>query len=199
MAEQNTPMPPAQNAPAAPTAPTQPQLPVMTTEEYIQAQITIGIAAMRPEPHPQELKVGHPKNYNGDPAKAKQWITSVLTYITLNNNIYDTGQKQIIFALSFMTEGTAASFAHHMSARAFEANNNRVLNRWGGWDEFQEEFNQTFDHGDHAAIARAKLTSLQQTGSIQEYVTSFRDYMFESGITDDVALIGYFQVGIKHR
>jgi hypothetical protein len=30
-------------------------------------------------------------------------------------------------------------------------------------------------------------------------VTNFREYMFESRISDDVALIGYFQVGIKHR
>ena len=85
MSETDNPMPPAPPAaPAAPAAPAQPQPPVMTQEEYIRAQIAIGIAAMRPEPRPLELKVGHPKAYNGDPAKAKQWITSVLTYITLN-------------------------------------------------------------------------------------------------------------------
>jgi hypothetical protein len=87
-----------------------------------------------------------------------------------------------------MTEGTAALFAHHVSAKALEEG----TDGFPGWIKFRKDFDRTFDHGDHQSLARAKLNSLKQTGSIQEYVTSFRDHMFKSGITDDVALIGYF-------
>ena len=191
-------VPTVQTAPA-PAAPTQTQPPALTQEEYIQAQIAIEIATMRPEPWPVELKVGHPKPYNGDPAKAKQWITLVLMYITLNLSIYNTGPKQVIFALSFMTEGTAASFTHHICSRALEEDNNGRTEGFPGWTKFRAQFDRTFDHGDHQTIARAKLSSLKQTGSIQEYITNFREHMFASGITEDVALIGYFQNGIKHR
>ena len=55
-----------------------------------------------------KLHLGRPDNFNGSSSKASVWMDSVKLYLMINNTIYDTDQKNIAFALSFMKEGSAA-------------------------------------------------------------------------------------------
>ena len=145
---------------------------------------------------PTEIKVGQPKNFNGDVTIGKQWATSVQTYLYLNQEIYNTDEKKIIFTLSFMTEGTAASWAHQKSASALATIGGNYVG-WGSWEQFKVDFDKSFDYGDHALRARQKLQNLKQTGSVDEFISEFRTLWGLSGISENAALIGYFQTGIK--
>lgn len=145
---------------------------------------------------PTEIKVGQPKTFNGDLSVVKQWATLVTTYLYLNQEIYNTDEKKIIFTLSFMTEGTAASWAHQKSSRALAVVNGHHYG-WGTWEQFKAEFDRAFNYGDHALRARQNLQSLRQTGSVDKYISEFRTHWGVSGINENSALIGYFQTGIK--
>jgi len=145
---------------------------------------------------PTEIKVGQPKNFNGDVTVGKQWATSVQTYLYLNREIYNTDEKKIIFTLSYMTEGTAASWAHQKSSSALTIINGNYAG-WGSWEEFKMEFDRSFSYGDHAMRARQKLQVLKQTGSVDEFISEFRTLWGLSEMTENAALVGYFQSGIK--
>lgn len=58
-------------------------------------------------PTPKELRINTPSTFDGTSSKAQRWLDSVQMYIYLNRELYDTDEKQVIFALSFMTENSA--------------------------------------------------------------------------------------------
>ena len=60
---------------------------------------------------PTELHLNTPKAYDGSPITAKYWLNSVRTYLLIDKDVYSTDDKKVGYALSFMTEGTAKSWA----------------------------------------------------------------------------------------
>lgn len=168
-----------------------PQIRQEMANQQTQAQV------LQPAPRPVEIKIGHPTTFNGDLTIAQQWVNQVLTYLTLNEAIYNTDEKKIIFAISFMSEGTAAAWASARNAKALKTDDSGVRKGWGTWLEFGTDFAKAFNYGDHELRARGKLQSMKQTGTVDDYISEFRTQAGISNITDDRALIGYFQMGIK--
>ena len=60
---------------------------------------------------PTELCLNTPKAYDRSPVTAKYWLNSVRTYLLINKDVYSDDDKKVGYALSFMTEGTAKSWA----------------------------------------------------------------------------------------
>ena len=58
-----------------------------------------------------EVKVWVPSSFNEERTKSTKFLQEVNLYLRVNQAIYDTDEKKIIFALSFMTEGTASVWA----------------------------------------------------------------------------------------
>ena len=56
------------------------------------------------------IRMRTPPNFDGDKAKYKEWINLVEGYLDANSKMYDTNEKKIGFALSFMTSGNAAKW-----------------------------------------------------------------------------------------
>jgi hypothetical protein len=145
---------------------------------------------------PVEIKIGQPNDYDGNPQTARIWMNQVAMYLTLNAAIYNTDEKKVIFAQSYMKIGTAASWADNRNEKAF-VKVDGIQVGWGSFDSWVADFGDTFYFGDHETDSRQALQHMKQTGDIGEYITKFRFHAGNSKITDNSALIGYFQVGIK--
>lgn len=178
-------------------------------QDFILNQVTAGILeyadqekqdrrdreAQQAAPRPVEIKIGQPNDYDGNPANARIWMNQVAMYLQLNTAIYDT-DKKVMFAQSFMKAGTAASWADNKNKKAFVKIDGRQVG-WGTFDAGVADFAKTFYFGNHETDSRQALQHMKQTGDIAEYITKFRFHARNSKITDNSALIGYFQVGIK--
>lgn len=147
---------------------------------------------------PSEIKIGSPNDYDGNSETALQWFNSVTVYLILNKHIYDDDTNRIIFALSFMKSGPAAAWANTINEEALRQKPNGARMGWGSWPAFDAAFKASFTYGDTQAKALDGLQTLKQTGSIEEYIGKFRILAARSGIKENIPLIGYFRVGIKH-
>ena len=70
---------------------------------------------------PTELYLNMPKAYDGIPLTAKFWLNSVRTYLLINKDVYSMDDKKVGYALSFMTEETAKSWAAICTQTALDA------------------------------------------------------------------------------
>jgi hypothetical protein len=137
---------------------------------------------------PTELKVGTPIHFDGSPNDASRWLHSVIAYISINDRIYTSDDKKIILALSFMSKGSAATWAEAAYENAAE------LESFGTWKNFQEDFKRTFVTKDVKATAIAKLSSLTQSGcgSLEKFNAEFRLLAHRSTVNSQGALIEWY-------
>ncbi|EIW73823.1 hypothetical protein CONPUDRAFT_78480 [Coniophora puteana RWD-64-598 SS2] len=112
-----------------------------------------------------------------------------------------------------MTKGTAATWSQAYYTRI----NNKIIEKarltnankpaeaaliqpWGTYDDFQQEFWQAFTAHDTQNAARLKLQTLKQANipnkNIDTFISEFQMASTESGITDENALIDWFAMGL---
>ena len=60
---------------------------------------------------PAELQLGKPKAFNGSYEMAISWMHSIQFYLAVNETSYNNDAKKIAFALSYMTKGSALTWA----------------------------------------------------------------------------------------
>ena len=60
---------------------------------------------------PTELCIGAPEVFDGSYEKSQHWLHTVQFYLLVNKAVYDNDDKQIAFALSYMTKGSALTWA----------------------------------------------------------------------------------------
>ena len=74
---------------------------------------------------------------------------SIQFYLVVNETSYNADVKQIVFALSYMTEGSALTWAD-----TFQENTiTDTVVSFRTWDNFLKKFQQTFKHQDTARNA----------------------------------------------
>ena len=100
-----------------------------------------------------ELHLNTPKAYNGSPASAKYWLNSVRTYLLINKDVYFTDNKKVGYVLSFMTKGTAKSWAAIQTQNALDAAS------FGNFANFIKDFQTTFLNTNSATKATTWLTN----------------------------------------
>jgi hypothetical protein len=142
---------------------------------------------------PSEWKAGGPSTFSGDTNDATRWMYSALSYLAVNPTIYDTNAKQIIFALSYMREGTAATWAENFYTEAYTSG----TPTFGTVEDFWIEFKKSFGSVDQKITAMTKLKNLTQGNSITEYIAEFKTLAVQSTIKQDIALIHFFESGLK--
>ncbi|KIO01477.1 hypothetical protein M404DRAFT_28779 [Pisolithus tinctorius Marx 270] len=157
LASLSTPIPPV---PATlPTPLTQPQ----NTMSSSSSKGTTAATGVKPT----ELKIGAPSDFDGDQKNAMSWLYSVQTYLLVNEELYDTDTKKVVYALSYMKK------------------------------DFVKNFKESFTSADTAGTTIAKLRTLKQKESVEQYITDFRTAAADSTITEDIALIKFFSQGLK--
>jgi hypothetical protein len=129
-------------------------------------------------PLPREVKIHPPVEFIGEPTKTAKFIQECGLYLHVNPTIYDTDEKRIIFALSYMTGGTATAWKEAFTDNAMRTNN------FGTWAQFKAELRAAFSPIDEAGTARTKIKNLKQSScdSLEDYIAKFRILKGKTGI-----------------
>ncbi|KIJ11414.1 hypothetical protein PAXINDRAFT_84560 [Paxillus involutus ATCC 200175] len=143
---------------------------------------------------PTELKVGTPTHFDGNTNNAAHWLTLVspCVTITLNNQIYNSNERKITLTLSFMSKGSATTWAEAAYEKAKENETFRT------WMMFKDDFKRAFVVTDIKATSIAKLSSITQQGcgSLEKYTSEFQLLAHRSGINSQGALIEWYLQGL---
>ena len=141
-----------------------------------------------------EIRLGRPDPYDGSASKASAWIDSISLYLLINNGVYDSDPKKIAFALSFMKEGSAATWASTVTKKALALSPPNL----GRWEDFVREFKTAFIHIDikNEAIGWLTNTIVSPKLPLGDYISQFKNQVAISEITHEDTLINFFSRGI---
>ena len=155
---------------------------------------TVASTTTQTAPKPQELKLGQPSIFDGNPKKARAWINHTQLYLLVNKDVYNHDDKKIAFALSFMKEGAAELWALTETEAAFVRNPPGFRT----WTNFIKKFNNSFilKNTKEQAIAWLTTTKVNNKLDILNYILKFKNNTALSGITDKNVLINFFSRGI---
>jgi hypothetical protein len=137
-----------------------------------------------------EIKAGTPTRFSGDLTDASRWKYSVLAYLHLNKATYDSDDKKIINALSYMTEGSAAAWAQNFYAQAFSTVATPV---WGSADDFWKAFDKAFVPVDLAINAMTKLKVIRQGSDLAKFIAEFKTLITQANLKEDISTIHFFE------
>ena len=143
----------------------------------------------------KEIKIASPSPFTGDPEKTRKFLQDVELYIRINSALYDTDEKKIIFALSFMKGGTAVGWSESYINAALTASN------FGTWEDFKKEIEKAFSPIDSEGTACLKLKYLKQGEKqpVNEHISQFCILISKCRITDNKALVDYFMDGLTRK
>jgi Retrotransposon gag protein len=144
----------------------------------------------------REVKIRSPNDFLGEPKLTKKFLQDCELYLEVNDQIYDTPKKKIVFALSFMTRGTAAGWKESFINKACSW----TPVDFGTWDAFKAAVTAAFEPIDNQGATRTQMKNLkQETSGVQDYISQFRILKGRSGLTDDASLIEYFMDGLHPK
>ena len=86
-----------------------------------------------------EVKLNLPEVFSGKRTELNKFLQDVLVYLMVNKEVYNNDEKKIVYLLSFMTEGDAASWKEEFLARKIEeAEKNDTDLKLGTFKEVKE-------------------------------------------------------------
>ena len=150
---------------------------------------------------PTELRIGTPEGFDGSYEKSQHWLHAVQFYLLVNKAVYDNDDKQIAFALSYMTKGSALTWAATFRQSAISGTSFSL----GTFTDFVTKFNSTFKHHNVTGNAISWLSTKHMikntknnsySPSLTEYISTFKNHVALANISDANVLIGYFSAGI---
>jgi len=117
---------------------------------------------------PTEIKL-HLDEFDGTCTKSNHWLKNVTAYLTVNPLIFSDDEKKIALALSFMTQGAAATWSEDFMDHAYSLNpasNADIALQtpygYGTWADFVTDFRKAFSPVDVQGTAMAQLMNLHQ-------------------------------------
>ena len=168
--------------------------PFLMSHQQLSTSTVASTTTTAAPPEPQELKLGQPSTFDGEPKKARAWINNTQLYLLVNKDVYDHDDKKIVFALSFMKEGSARLWALTETETALTRN----PPGFGTWADFLKRFNNSFilENTREQAIAWLSTTKVNDKINLLDYISKFKNNATLSGITDQNVLINFFSRGI---
>jgi hypothetical protein len=142
------------------------------------------------------LKPGTPSDFNGDRTKGRAFLNTCQLYMSLCASEFADDQARIHWALSYMKEGRAATFAD----RTLRLETRTGNPRYPTWLDFREAFVKTFCPENEATTALMTLESeryYQGKRSVDAYADEFEDLINLAGYTDDLAIVIKFRRGLN--
>ena len=153
---------------------------------------------------PAELKL-KVEEFDGDRTKSNRWLRNITAYLAVNDTMYTNHEKKIVTALSYMTQGAAATwsedFMDHAQTLDPDSNADAALQTaygYGTWNEFVQEFKKAFSPIDTQGTAMAQLVNLRQgKRDLTEYIATFNQLALRAKVHDDVNKCNYFIQGLN--
>jgi hypothetical protein len=141
-----------------------------------------------------KLRAGAPVAFDGNIRNALHWLHSVKAYFTVNATVYSTNEKKVVTALTYMTEGTAASW----SDTFYQVCEGRMA-KYGTRANFEKEFWEMFIPADVSIVALNKIQKLKQLQkSLTSYVAEFHSLVAVANIKESHVLIHMFNLGLNN-
>ena len=186
--------------PRAPTSPsstpiaTQPIFPLLPPPPLIPP-----LATMTTTAKPIKLQIGIPEAYDGSFETLRQWLNAVQLYLLVNEDIYNNDDKKIAFVLSYITKGSALTWAATFQENSIDATGTITL---GTYSNFVAKF-KTSSKGTSLELllpgSPPNKWSSRRTEHIpplDQYVSEFKNHVTQANIKDPNILIGYFSARI---
>ena len=125
----------------------------------------------------------------------KYWLNSVRTYLLINKDVYSTDDKKVGYALSFMTEGTAKSWAAVCTQTALDASSFETF------PDFIKDFQTTFHSTNSTTEATTWLTNthVRSDDYLPKYMGEFKLKVVEAELDSTAhatTIIHYLRAGI---
>ena len=124
-----------------------------------------------------EVKLNLPKVFSSKQTELNKFLQDVLIYLTVNKEVYNNNEKKIMYFLSFMTEGDAASWKEEFLARKIEeAEKNDTDLKLGTFKEVKEMIKRSFEpfDGPGDALEEMKQLRMANNSNIDEHVAKFK-------------------------
>ena len=153
---------------------------------------------------PVELKL-KVEEFDGDRTKSNRWLRNITAYLAVNDTMYTNNEKKVVTALSYMTQGAAATWSEDYMdhAQSLDPNSNvdvalQTVYGYGTWNEFVQEFKKAFSPIDTQGTAMAQLVNLRQgKKDLTEYIATFNQLALRAKVHDDVNKCNYFIQGLS--
>ena len=187
--------------PQAPTPPSPTLIATQPTFPLLPPSPLTPLTTMTTTAKPIKLQIGTLEAYDGFFETSRQWLNTVQLYLLVNKDVYNNDNKKIAFILSYMTKGSALTWAATFCENSIDATGTITL---GTCSNFVTKFNEDFKQRD---VTRTTITWLttkwmalkkDQTYSppLNQYVSEFQNHVIQVNIKDPNVLIGYFSTGI---
>jgi len=147
-------------------------------------------------------------NFDGNKEKSALWFLQTRSCIKVNEHIYNTDEKKIIFVLSLMTKDTAAAWAEVLYTRAYTAvvttlataNTAAVLGivGFGTWDAFAAEYKTAFTPVNQKGGSMLRLATWKQkkgTG-ISAHLATMNTHISRAGVTQDEVKMAFITASL---
>jgi hypothetical protein len=102
----------------------------------------------------KEVKLCAPTDFHGARELTTKFLQEVEMYMHANVEIYNTEEKKVLFALSFMNGGVAGSWKQGKTAAYLKARN------FGTFDEFKQAVQTAFTPINDEGVAKTELQTL---------------------------------------
>ena len=118
-------------------------------------------------------------------------------HLQANRAIYDNDEKKVVFVLSFMTEGDAATWREQwlddLNAKAEAANKTDM--DFGTFGELIKLLEKDFAAYDTPGDALKKMKNLRYDtkASIEDHISRFKVLLSQSGMKESISVIDYFR------
>ncbi|THG93756.1 hypothetical protein EW145_g8288 [Phellinidium pouzarii] len=92
-----------------------------------------------------EAHIIKPNNFDSNKGYACHFLSSCEAYLSLNEQVYNTDKRKIIFILSFMLEKATGDWATNCTTIALAPNpTTKTSTSFSTWEDFVNDFRNTF-------------------------------------------------------
>ena len=145
----------------------------------------------------KEARMGVPTPFSGKCGDLKKILMTCKMHLQANRAIYDNDEKKVVFVLSFMTEGDAATWREQwlddLDAKAKELNKTDMdFGTFGELIKLLEKYFAAYDApGD--ALENMKNLRYDTKASIEDHISRFKALLSQSGMKESISVIDYFR------
>ena len=138
----------------------------------------------------KEARMGVPTPFSGKRGDLKKFLMTCKMHLQANRAIYDNNEKKVVFVLSFMTEGDAATWREQwlddLDAKAKAANKTEM--DFGTLADLIKLLEADFATYDAPGDALETMKNLQYDTktSIKDHISKFRTLLAQSGMKESI-------------
>ena len=145
----------------------------------------------------KEARMGVPTPFSGKHGELKKFLMTCKMHLQANRAIYDNDEKKVVFVLSFMTEGDAATWREQWLDKLDEKAKmaNKTDMDFGTFADFIKLLEKDFAAYDAPGDALEKIKTLRydQKFSIEDHISKFKALLSQSGMDESLLTIDYFR------